>query len=106
MSPDVGVLVLALRANDELRGVDVQTIEDNLARFIERAPSLQIAVLLCGMETPPFHGFDYSFRFHNLFWHLASAYNVPFVLFLLHPNRAGAEKVAGTVWPYLEPMLE
>jgi len=121
LGPDVGILVLTLGANDGLRGVDVDTIEDNLSTIIEHAQAQRIRVLLCGMETPPLHGFDYSFDFHNLFRRVASKYNVPLVPFLLtgvaldpdfngsdgvHPNRAGAERIAETVWPYLEPLLE
>jgi acyl-CoA thioesterase-1 len=120
LGPDVGILVLALGANDGFRGVDVETIEDNLSDMIERAQAEDIRVLLCGMETPPLHGFDYSIDFHNLFRRVASKYDVPLVPFLLrgialdpdftgsdrvHPNRAGANRMAETVWPYLEPLL-
>jgi acyl-CoA thioesterase-1 len=114
------IVVLALGANDGLRGVDVDTIEDNLSNIIERAQAERIRVLLCGMETPPLHGFDYAVDFHNLFRRVASKYSVPLVPFLLtgvaldpdlngsdgiHPNRAGAERIAETVWPYLEPLV-
>jgi acyl-CoA thioesterase-1 len=120
LGPDVGVLVLALGANDGLRGVDVDTIEDNLSNIIERAQAERIRVLLCGMETPPLHGFEYSVDFHNLFRRVASKYSISLVPFLLagvaldpgfngrdgiHPNRAGAERIAETVWLYLEPLV-
>ena len=120
LGPDVGVLILALGANDGLRGVDVDTVEDNLSNIIERAQAEGIRVLLCGMETPPLHGFDYAVDFHNLFRRVASKYSVPLVPFLLagvaldpdfngndgiHPNRAGAERIAETVWPHLEPLV-
>jgi acyl-CoA thioesterase-1 len=119
LGPDVGVLVLALGANDGLRGVDLDSIEENLGGITERAQAQGIAVLLCGMETPPLHDFDYSFGFQNLFPRVASQYRVPLVPFLLsgvvldsdftsdgvHPNRAGAERIADTVWPHLAPLL-
>ena len=120
LGPDVGVLLLALGANDGLGGVDVDTIEDNLSNIIERAQAERIRVLLCGMETPPLHSFNYAIDFHNLFRRVASKYGVPLVPFLLagvvldpdfngsdgiHPNRAGAERIAETVWPYLEPLV-
>lgn len=117
---DVGVLVLALGANDGLRRVSLDTIEDNLEEIIEKARKSHVAVLLCGMEMPS-RDVQYSLGFHNLFRRLAERFRTPFVPFLLsgvllnpdyngndliHPNRAGAQRIAQTVWPYLEPMLD
>ena len=121
LGDDVGVLVVALGANDGVRGVDLAAIEQNLSAIIERAQSRGIAVLLCGMETPPFRGLQYSFGFHEIYPRLASKYTVPLVPFLLsgvvlnsemngpdgvHPNEAGAERIANSVWPHLRPLLE
>ena len=62
-------------------------------------------ILLCGMETPPSHGWNYTVAFHQLFPRLAARYGVPLVPFVLegvalmpemngadgfHPNAAGA----------------
>jgi acyl-CoA thioesterase-1 len=120
LGDDVGVLVLALGANDGLRGVDLAIIERNLSTIIERVQARGIRVLLCGMETPPWRSWDYSVEFHRLFPRLAAKYDVPLVPFLLagvalnpdlngsdgiHPNAAGAQRIADTVWPYLEPLL-
>ena len=121
LSRDVNVLVLSLGANDGLRGVDLATIEQNLGSIIASAQNRGIAVLLCGMETPPTHGLTYSLGFHTLFSRLAQQYRVPLVPFLLsgavfarnvhgpdgiHPNAAGAQRIADTVWPYLEPLID
>jgi len=115
------ILILELGANDGLRGVDVPTVERNLSTMIERAQSRSIRVLLCGMETPPIHGWSYTVDFHQLFPRLARKYNLPLVPFLLegvvlnpdmngedeiHPNAAGAQRIAETVWPYLQPMVQ
>jgi acyl-CoA thioesterase-1 len=120
LGADVGVLILALGANDGLRGVEISRIESNLSAIIERAHARGVRVLLCGMETPPFHGWQYTLAFHRLFPRLAARYNVVLVPFLLegvvldpemngndgiHPNAAGARRVADTVWPYLESLL-
>jgi acyl-CoA thioesterase I len=120
LGDDVAILVVALGANDGLRGVPVETIEQNLAAIIERAQARQVRVLLCGMETPPLRGWEYTIAFHRLFPRLAAKYNVSLVPFLLagvvldpdmnghdgiHPNAAGARRIADTIWPYLEPML-
>lgn len=120
LGEDVGVLIVALGANDGLRGVDIAIVERNLSSIIERARANGARVLLCGMETPPLHSWDYSVEFHRLFPRLADTYQLPLVPFLLagvalnpdlngsdgiHPNAAGAERIAETVWPYLEPIL-
>jgi acyl-CoA thioesterase-1 len=116
--PDV--LVLELGANDGLTNVPIDMLEQNLSDMIERARAQGIQVLLCGMETPPLHGFDYSVAFHDVFTRLAQKYSLPLVPFLLdgvvldpdlnladgiHPNAEGARRIADTVWRYLQPML-
>jgi len=120
LESDVGVLTLELGANDGLRGIEIATIQQNLSAIIELARAKGIRVLLCGMETPPTHGLSYSLAFHELFPSQATRYGIPLVPFLLagvvlvpelngadfvHPNAAGAQQIADTVWPYLEPML-
>jgi acyl-CoA thioesterase-1 len=121
VAPDTRVLVIELGANDGLQGLAIETIESNLAAIIERAQARGIRVLLCGMETPPMNGWSYTLDYHRLFPRLAQRYAVPLVPFLLagvalnpdfngadeiHPNAAGAQRIADTVWPYLEPLLQ
>ena len=120
LADDVGILVLELGANDGLRGVPTATTDANLSAIITLAQRRNIRVLLCGMETPPTHGLDYSIAFHFVFPTVAQRFSVPLVPFLLngvaldpelngadgvHPNAAGAERIAETVWTYLQPML-
>jgi acyl-CoA thioesterase I len=117
---DVTVIVLALGANDGLQHVDLATIEQNLSSIIEKARRRGIDVLLCGMETLPGRDLDYPIGFHSIFPRLAARYDLRLVPFLLlgvalnpglngsdgvHPNAAGAQRIADNVWPYLEPML-
>jgi acyl-CoA thioesterase-1 len=115
------VLVVALGANDGLRGVAVSSVERNLDRIVTRARARGARILLCGIEAPPLKGFDYSIQFHRVFTRLAAEHGIPLVPFLLagvvfdpdfngpdlfHPNAAGARRIAATVWPYLEPLVE
>jgi acyl-CoA thioesterase-1 len=121
MTPATAILILELAANDGLRGVSIATIEKNLSTIIERAQAREIRVLLCGMETPPLNGWNYSVEFHRVFPRVAARYNVPLVPFLLagvalnpefngddeiHPNAAGAARIADTVWPFLETLVK
>jgi acyl-CoA thioesterase-1 len=113
------VLVLELGANDGLRGVEIQSIESNLATMIGGAQARGIQVLLCGMETPPLRGWRYTRAFHDIYPRLSARYKIPLIPFLLdgvafrgdlnhdgiHPNAAGAKMVAENVWPYLDRVL-
>ncbi|MBS1818233.1 MAG: arylesterase [Acidobacteria bacterium] len=117
---DVRVLVVALGANDGLRGVPVSEVRRNLSTIIQDAQSRGIAVLLCGMEALPMHGWNYTVEFHQAYVDLARQYDVPLVPFMMlsvlgnrelmqpdhvHPNAAGARLMADHVWPYLDALL-
>jgi len=118
---DVRVLILALGANDGLRGVPVAQLKWNLSQMIEKAQKQGVTVLLCAMEALPIYGWDYTVAFHNAYRELAKQYGVTLVPFVLmnvignpdlmqpdhaHPNAAGARVIADTIWPYLEPVLQ
>jgi len=118
---DVRVLVIALGANDGLRGVPVEELKSNLSRIIEAAQTRGITVLLCAMEALPIYGWDYTVSFHNAYRELADRYSVKLVPFILrnvignpalmqpdraHPNAAGARAIADNIWPYLEDVLD
>jgi acyl-CoA thioesterase-1 len=117
---DVRVLVVALGANDGLRGLPTSEMKKNLAAVLDRAKARGIPVILAGMEAPPNYGADYTRDFRNVYTDLAKEYDVRFIPFLLqgvageaalnqadgiHPNVRGAEMVADLVWAELEPAL-
>lgn len=114
------VLVVALGANDGLRGVPVAQLTANLSHIVEVAQKRGIAVLLCGMEALPIHGWGYTRAFHQTYVDLAARYKIPLVPFILlnvigdprlmqadraHPNAEGARAIADVIWPHLERIL-
>jgi acyl-CoA thioesterase I len=118
---DVRVLVVALGANDGLRGVPVAQLTANLSHIVEVARKRGIAVLLCGMEALPIYGWPYTTAFHQAYVELAARYTIPLVPFILmnvigdprlmqadraHPNADGARAIADVIWPYLEDILK
>ncbi len=120
LAGDVRLLLVALGGNDALRGLPVGQMEDNLARIIDRAQERGIQVVLAGMEAPPNFGAAYTSGFRTVFRDLAESRGVPLVPFLLegvagvpalnqadgiHPNEAGAARIAEHLWPALEPLL-
>ncbi len=121
LQEDVRVLVVALGANDGLRGLSVAEMKQNLGQIIETARAKNIVVILAGMEAPPNYGAEYATSFRQAYRDLALKYKVPFVPFLLdrvagqaalnqgdgiHPNPEGAAIVADTVWNVLKPLLD
>ena len=118
---DVRVLVVALGANDGLRGLPADEMRKNLRAVLDAAKQRGIKVVLAGMEAPPNNGPDYAREFRQVYSDLATEYDVRFVPFLLlgvagnaslnqadgiHPNARGAQMVADLVWAELEPLLE
>ena len=76
------IMIVALGANDGLRGVPVATVRTNLESIIEKAQAQNIQVLLCAMEALPVLGWQYTIDFHNLYPELAAKYHVPLVPFI------------------------
>ena len=118
---DVKILILALGANDGLRGLPVSQVKSNLGVIIDDARRRGIDVVLVGMDALPIHGWDYSVDFHRAYEDLSAQFRISLVPFLLvnvmsnpsfmqsdhvHPNRDGARAIADLIWPHLEPLLK
>tara|TARA_R110000868_G_scaffold163335_1_gene395495 strand:+ start:21561 stop:22124 length:564 start_codon:yes stop_codon:yes gene_type:complete len=116
--PDI--LVLALGANDGLRGIDVQSSSDNLAKTIATAKENNIRVVLTGMLIPPNYGADYRDKFSKMYRTLKNKYQLDFIPFLLegvagdkelnqadgiHPNDKGHRVMADNVLKVLKPIM-
>ena len=114
------ILILALGANDGLRGVAVDEMRKNLDEAIELALNSGVRVLLAGMKMPPNYGHDYTRDFESAFNELAAERNVVLIPFLLegvaarpdlnqadgiHPTARGYEIVTETILKYLRPLL-
>jgi acyl-CoA thioesterase-1 len=100
-NPDI--LILALGANDGLRGVPVPAVRRNLEQAIEAAQARGVRVLLCGMDALPLYGWQYTMDFHQIYPELAAKYNVP-LADMVHPNAAGARAIAANIFPYLQEL--
>ena len=123
LEPGVRILLLALGANDALRGLSVGQSRENLKAIIETARGKGIRIVLCGMEAPPNLGEDYRVPFREMYQQLAIEFrnDVKFVPFLLtgvagdpamnqadgiHPNEQGAKVIAGLVYPVLRSVVD
>lgn len=118
----IDVFVLALGANDGLRGIEPAVTQVNLQGIVDRVRTKYPAVVLviCGMIMPPSMGDDYVREFSAVFAELARKNDAAFVPFLLegvggdealnqadriHPTAAGHAVVAENVWKILRPLL-
>ena len=113
------VVVIETGANDGLRALDPDSTRRNLVSIVRavRARVPEARILLVQMEAPPNLGDRYTRRFRAMFPEVAREEGVELLPFLLegvagepslnqgdgiHPNEAGAERVARNVWPGVE----
>ncbi|MGH7943723.1 MAG: arylesterase [Opitutaceae bacterium] len=118
----VDIFVLALGANDGLRGINPSVSRDNLQKIIERvrAKNPKAKIVLAGMQIPPSMGAAFSRKFERIFPEVAEKYDATLVPFLLdgvggrvdlnqpdriHPTAKGHAIIADTVWKVLRPLL-
>jgi acyl-CoA thioesterase I len=114
------LLILALGANDGLRGLPLQQTARNLEAMVGLAQKHNAKVLLVGMRLPPNYGAAYTNKFHSVFSEVANNRKVPLVPFLLqdiasqrgyfqadglHPTAQAQPLLLETVWRELAVML-
>ncbi|MCB1909410.1 MAG: arylesterase [Rhodocyclaceae bacterium] len=117
--PDV--LILALGANDGLRGLPPLLMRDNLAGMIDAAHAAGARVLLVGMRLPPNYGPVYAAKFRDSFSAVADDRHVALLPFLLepialdpgafledglHPTAEAQPAILDHVWRALRPLLD
>jgi len=115
------VVVIALGANDGLRGLPTDRTATNLARMIGAAHGAGAEVLLVGMRMPPNLGATYTEAFEQNYRTLADRFDVALLPFLLepialdrdayqadnlHPLPAVQPQLRDHVWRELEPLLD
>jgi acyl-CoA thioesterase-1 len=112
--------IVALGANDALRGLDPGGAYGNLDRILARLEAAGVKALLVGMKAPTNWGRDYQAKFDAIYPKLAAKYHVPLYPFLLegvaldpnknqgdglHPNQAGVALIVDHLAPLVEALL-
>ena len=119
---DLRVLVIGLGSNDAMRGLSLDSLEENLQQLIrhtrERKPKAKI--FLWALETFPNLGPDYARQYAQVFPRVAEREHVALIPFPLadvaghpelnqddgiHPTAEGTELVADRIWAVLKPAL-
>ena len=116
--PDI--VIVALGANDAMRGQDLASVRANLDAIVARFQKAGARVLVAGMEVPPNYGARYAAEFRRLYVEVARKRGAAFMPFLLdgvagnprlnqpdgiHPTAEGYHIVVNHLWPHLKPML-
>ena len=121
LADDPQAVILALGANDGLRGINPGLTRDNLQQMLEIMQQRELPVLLLGMLAPPNLGRDYGEAFNAIYPDLAEEYSVLLYPFFLedvvgepqlnledgiHPNRQGVAVVVDNILPLVEQLLQ
>jgi acyl-CoA thioesterase-1 len=115
------IVILALGANDGLRGQSPAAMRSNLEAIAEACRKARAKVLLVGMRLPPNYGAAYTETFYNIFNEIAKRRKLALVPFLLegfadrrdlfqadgfHPTVEAQPLMLATVWKKLRPLLK
>jgi acyl-CoA thioesterase I len=114
-------VIVELGANDGLRALPPEQMEQNLAAIVRRLRADGVAVLLAGMRAPPNLGRSYGEAFERVFSRVAERYGVPLYPFFLdgvasdpalnqgdgiHPTAAGIEVIVERILPTVTDWLD
>ena len=114
------IVVIALGANDGLRGLPLAQMRDNLTAMLDAARAAGARTLLIGIRLPPNYG-PYAAEFDAVFRDTASLKKSAFLDFLLapialdrryfqsdglHPTADAQPLLLDAVWPSLQPLLK
>ena len=110
------IVILETGANDGLRGIDPELVEQNINAIITRFTQEGVTVVLTGMQMVTNLGPDYVSSFNRIYPELAARHDVVLMPFFLegvateaslnqedgiHPNAGGYEVIATNLLPYV-----
>ncbi|HRN90035.1 arylesterase [Hyphomicrobium sp.] len=117
---DTEAVILALGANDALRGVDPDVTRGNLDQILSKLRERNIDVLIAGMPPPKNWGKDYEARFGAIYSGLAETYGALHYPFFLdgvalkpelnlpdgmHPTGEGIGVIVEKILPDVEALI-
>ncbi|MFD2562335.1 arylesterase [Aquimarina rubra] len=123
LNQKIDIFILALGANDGLRGVPLTETRANLQVIIDtvRKKNPKTTIILAGMQLPPNMGPEYITEFRSVFPDLAQKNELELIPFLLkdvggiaelnqadgiHPTVEGQKILANNVWAVLKKVLQ
>jgi acyl-CoA thioesterase-1 len=114
------IVILALGANDGLRGLSLNSMRGNIEAMVRKAQAAGAQVLIAGMQLPPNYGPGYTQKFADTFGEVARATQSALLPFLLdgfaadprsfqadgiHPVASVQPRIVDSIWEPLKPLL-
>ncbi len=128
LTDEIDALIVALGANDMLRGIEPSVVRENLEGILEIANDAEVPVLFVGFTAPGNYGPEYRNEFDAIYPDLASLFDVMFIdRFFdpianardkgglrvellqadgLHPNRDGVALIVERLGPSVLELVE
>ncbi len=115
------IVIIALGANDGLRGLRLRDSTDNLRKMAALSQEADASVLLLGIQLPENYGPTYRNRFSAMYAQVAEAKHTAIVPFFLegvaetrtmmqadglHPTAAAQPTILQNIWQKLAPLLK
>jgi acyl-CoA thioesterase-1 len=115
------VVIVALGANDGLRGLPPAQMRANLGTILRASREAKCRALLVGMRLPPNYGETYTRQFAQVYIDLAREYKTALAPFLLegmaeqrelfqsdnmHPTAEAQPVILDNIWKALAPLLK
>lgn len=117
---DAQAVIVALGANDALRGIPPEETRKALAAILDRLKARKVPVLLAGIQAPHNYGPDYAKAFTAMYTDLSAQYGALLYPFLLqdvamnaslnqrdglHPNAKGVGIIVRHMLPKVEELI-
>lgn len=114
LKPDI--VILETGANDGLRGIDPDMVEENIRQILFRLNDVKVITVLVGMKMVRNLGPVYVKRFNEIYPKLAAEFDTVFMPFFLenvamkremtisdglHPNARGYKIIVENMYPYI-----
>lgn len=114
------IIVIALGANDGLRGQKIDSIKANLSEAVDMIKKENIQVVISEIMVPPNYGKEYSDNFKKIFPQISKEKKITLMPFILkdvagkadlniadgiHPNEKGHKIVYEQVFKFIKPFL-
>jgi len=118
-SPDI--VLIALGANDGLRGLPIATMKSNLSHMMSAIKASHAKVVLAEMKIPLNYGAAYTRQFETIFHNLAKVHNAVLIPFILeniannydlmqedglHPTAEAQTLILKQVKPVIDQLLK
>lgn len=115
------LVIVALGANDMLRGLPVAEAKKNLTKILEQLRDKKIPTLLAGMRAPAQYTLVFRGKFSDMYEDLADDFDVELYPFFLegvalnpqlnqadgiHPNQQGVAVMVKNMTPVVKELLE